>query len=332
MEFEAIVLSFYLLFPTFLPYTQDSLARAAGKEPVTYTQREALCHDMLLVLNAIPLFEENAEESWVFDEEGLVLSGDLENPRIGPQSEGSALAEGEASVAEILYRNSLNRLQRFVYGEEQFSIGDISSRAALGAGEKSLVSANKNAIFKTELDNRYRVIERTVWQNAMSLDGISLLSKKSYTYNKENASTTPTLITEESFVNNTRTETTMGENGLPAAVRSYRKNQAGDTYMPERDVRYTYNSDGNVTMERQTVWNTDGSEEKSTRRVYTYTDVSEIPNTAYYEDDTLRITVEYESDTVYTQTVYFDGGIFVITKFDDGKKVYEEIGREAHGG
>lgn len=361
MELSAAVLYLYLLFPLMFPM-QEELAIALGRESPRTTASEQ-------TLAALHVFlgreQEDGEAPFLLDDlwldEGIPLPDGLENPKFGPQSEGSSLATGEAvggvSVAEKQFLNAQERLRLFSYGEEEFEVLKTFS------GREMLVSVNADTVVRTVYDERYRVKERLEFS-----DGASELTKRvSYRYDEESSHHAPISMTEEFISEKKERETVFTHDGKPLFVYDYvlvskepesqQKTDAADSSgavddspetvsdeTPEKSVELVkvlskktarvYDDSGRLVSEEESSYTEREDRIHPGRKkmivtvrknVFIYTNGLHSPDFEFYENGVLRMRTKYSGDDQYTESMYFDGGFSVEVQYRHGRKVLERI-------
>ena len=269
------------------------------------------------------------------DEEDIPLPDGLENPEYGPQS------EAPESAAEVLFRNSNQRLKLFEYGEEQLTLNSSSDG-------QIVLSVNANTVRRLTYDRSWRQIEKLVLKNSTSFADVKLLSKTTYRY-KESVLETgdtdgngavqnsaeetraedktppsfekPEFMREELFSQKKIIETDFNEEGKPLKVRVY--STEGEEQKLVRVTVRKYDDENRIVSEQETSYYEESTETK--RNEFTYTDVSEIPDLKFYENGKLRLEDKYLSESSYEETLYFDNDIRVRVKYEHGRKIREII-------
>lgn len=333
MEISALVMSFYLLFPVYDP-AQEFLSHKLEDDftsgPSLYAhdfERRISDHNELLdKLSSVVLEEENVfadlgDLDFVdMDEDPSSILYELEHPEFGPQGEGTSIAArlGFENVAEAFYTSSEERLKLFEFGEEFFSPMDSVS------GKKSSVSVNSDEIVRTEYDDLFRILERTVWKNASNYAGTEMKERLRYTYAGP-SSMLPNFRGEEFLLENTYRETRFsGKNPTQVLFYAVSKDDAGRV---KRNLKnrsdFHYDAKGRLSVDEESVFFDDGTS-RVQKYIYTYSVTSKLPAVDFYEDGVLRMRTESESDLDYVQTIFFDGDARVVTRYKNGT-LFEEI-------
>ncbi|MBQ5400208.1 MAG: hypothetical protein IIU15_03140 [Treponema sp.] len=323
MDISTAILSLYLLFSTFTP-AQGALETKvhgtdmsrAEKLNTRMEVRNYIAAEKIRILLGAQISESDSDENQ--DGEGI---GGIENPKYGPQSGGMTLdlVLGNSGATEVLYKNALERIAFFQYGEEYFAAPDT-----LTPDRHSIVSVNDSTFSRTEYDRLYRMMERTVWKNGKSSASTYMKSRTRYTYSGDWA-TIPRFFGEEDFENNTYREVRYSATGKPTEVVDYdvgKGSGGGVRRILKKKNSYTYDRSDRLVIDVQ-LENFDDGTSKSTKNIYTYTALASVPNVSYYEDGVLRIQTTYKSDSDYTQTVFFDEGFSISTEYRNGERVLE---------
>ncbi|MBQ2553165.1 MAG: hypothetical protein II563_10010 [Treponema sp.] len=320
MDLQTAVFSLYLLFSAFTPQQADLEIKLHGNDMTTVEKlnkrmevRNFIAEEKNRILFGNEASEENTEEESALK--------NLENPLYGPQSGGVSAEFGfeSMSAAEVLYKNSMERLSLFQYGEEYFSFPD-----PLDGDRHAVISVNNDVFTRTEYDDYYRMLERTVWKNARSSQGSVMTKRTRYTYSSASA-TIPRFCGEEDFVGNKYMETRYNASGKPLEIVDYDvgSNGAGGVKrILKKKNSYTYDASDRLVIDKL-LENFDDGTSKSTKNIYTYSSRSSIPDVSYYENDVLRIQTSYRSENDYIQTVFFDGGFKISTEYKDSERVLE---------
>ena len=323
MDISAAVLAFYLLFPVYDP-AQDMLAKKMGADSVSFEERLSSHNELLDMLSAVELNDGNFEDLSDFaDLEDVETDPssflyELENPEFGPQGEGTSIAQrlGLGNVAEELYTSSEERLSLFEFGEE-FFVGPESV-----SGKKTAVSVNADEIVRTEYDDLYRILERTVWKNAKTFAATEMKVRTCYTYS--GASKLPNFRTEEFLLDGTYRETRFaGKNPTQVLFYSVSKDDAGNVkrHLKNKSA-ITYDAKGRIAIDEESVYFDDGSS-RVQKSIYTYSVTSKIPSVDFYEDGVLRMRTDSTTELDYEQILYFDGDARVQTRYKNGVLVEE---------
>ncbi len=324
MDIQAAILSLYLLFPTYTD-GQAQLEATVKGSVVPAAERLSQRVELREFINLEKKRMEGSADSKTanskLDGDELDLGiGNLENPWRGPQSEGADLDfmfEG-INAAEVLYTNSMSRLALFEYGEEYF----VAPKAL--CGRNSVVSVNKDCIVRTEYDDLYRMLERTVWKNGSSLASSTMLTRTRYTYASA-AAKIPKFCGQEYIDEGRYLETRYNYEGKPTEIIDYgvEKNGSGGVKRNlKKKNNYTYDVLSRLVIESELENFEDGSS-RTIKKIYTYSAVSKIPSVSYYENDVLRIQTNYKTETDYTQTVFFDGDFKITTEYRDNERTVE---------
>ena len=65
--------------------------------------------------------------------------------------------------------------------------------------------------------------------------------------------------------------------------------------------------------------------ENSVLTKYFYTGAASEPDSDYYENGTLRIRKVHTDSSLYRETLFFDGGIRVVSEYESGNRIYETV-------
>ncbi len=274
------------------------------------------------------------------DEEDVPLPDGLENPEYGPQSENSDFVNGvrEESVAELQYKNSLQRLVLFEYGEEQLAL----SAMPLG---NAVVSVNGKTVKRISYDGSLRPKVKLVLKNGTSVSDSKLISRTTYMYSEENEKSSdendpsdggkilpplyknPSSTLEEYYEENKVIETFYTESGFPQKVSFYSIEKKDDEtehkYLTKTTER-KYDEQNRIVLEEERLYK-DEKVYSEKQNEYIYTEISNVPDYKFYENGKLRLTDVYLDEGVYEETVYFDNEYSVRVKYEHGRKTKEVI-------
>lgn len=326
MTFESILLSLYLLFPSFNPM-QDQLIYALKNDSyvfqdVTYSRNQLarLYAQYFPDSENEPFFPEiqGEADSYNEDYQKWVLK-ELENPAFESMSEGlsfiAGLTENGKAVSEKILLNSLMHLRQFEYGSENLSLNKLPDSST------QIVSVNDDIITLTQYDDNYNLTEKTIWKNSdKSTSEMNMISRASYLYKLVENKWELESVNEESFLGNVQTETVYDKNLNPVIINKYQVNSSGKKLL--KTINRSYNSDRQITSEETVEY---GSRISRKKNVYKYTDKADLPDYEFYEDNVLRIKDVYESNEVYTETIYFDDEYRVVCRYEKNKKVLEQF-------
>ena len=100
----------------------------------------------------------------------------------------------------------------------------------------------------------------------------------------------------------------------------------------DRKKMWTYDGEKRLTAEEaitylysKTATGKEKIEEEVIKKEFRYGGAGKSPDSSYYENGELRIRTVYESENVYNETMYFDGGFTVLTRYENGIKRMEII-------
>lgn len=318
MDIQVAILSLYFLFPNF---SSGQAKLEASVKGVALSAAERLDKRMeiknFLALEKLRWQSEN-EDDELKPEEIFGDIGDLENPLYGPQSEGSAL--DDINAAEVFYTNSMERLALFEYGEEEF----VSPKAL--CGRNTIVNVNDDIIVRTEYDDFYRTLERTVWKNESSVSASTIITRTRYTYPDEKTRI-PKFCGQEYLDEGRYVETKYNYAGKPTEIVDYgvkKTDSGGASRILKKKNTYTYDVELRLAMETENENFEDGTS-KSSKKIYTYSAVSKIPSVSYYENNELRIQTDYKAENDYVQTIFFDGNYKISAEYKDNEKISEIV-------
>ncbi|MBO4321013.1 MAG: hypothetical protein J5857_11170 [Treponema sp.] len=322
MTLEAMVLSLYMLFPV-ISVQQEQLKDH-------YLESNATDRSLIETDGGIALSSVLDEWSYYIqnelinsEEEGIAIENLelLENPELGPQSAGSALALGleEENYAEIVYKDSLRRLAFFNYGEEYFTPSMPLD------GSNAIVNVNSAIIVRNVYDDQYRLTEKITWKNASTVKDSEMLSKITYYYGSGESSV-PVRERRELYDKKLVNVIRYSPAGKVLQFEKYSKASAKAKEVLEQKITYEYDSKGRITKEESSDLIKEEGRFINKKREYRYLRETVKPNVWYYEEGKLRLLTEYgENDDTYVETVFFDGNFSIKSEFKDGVKVNETI-------
>ncbi|MBO4385580.1 MAG: hypothetical protein J5817_01030 [Treponema sp.] len=339
MDFEAVILSFYLLFPQVHPW-QGRLDAAFDKDGLALNVKQDVRKEIIGVLNSYNNALVPSDASIPVDDSILDTLG----------------------TVAVLYKNSSGKLRLFEYGDEQLALTPSVN------GGRGIVSVNGEYVTRTLYDSAFRKTERISWKQGGSLPFIA--NRKTYVYRDplpkggflkkysaaggasggkaggsasavlakalDQYSRTPVSLWDEDFENKKIQDVKFDSRGNPVRIDFY------DVVKDEET-----NKESNLLVKTR-VSSFDGSnrlvseEERlffkkmdplrftmtkdaflTRKNVYTYKSYTDIPDCNFYEDGILRMSTVYSKNENYTETVYFDGGLSIKSVYKDGVKVEE---------
>ena len=151
MDFEAVILSFYLLFPQVHPW-QGRFDAAFKKDGLALNVRQDARKEIIGILNSyqdslLPLDASLPKDDAILDTLGIVA---------------------------VQYKNSSGKLRLFEYGDE-----DLALLPSVDGG-RGIVSVNGSYVTRTLYDEAFRRTERISWKQGAGLPFIA--NRKSYIY------------------------------------------------------------------------------------------------------------------------------------------------------
>lgn len=352
MDFEAVILSFYLLFPQVHPW-QGRFDAAFKKDGLALNVRQDARKEIIGILNSyqdslLPLDASLPKDDAILDTLGIVA---------------------------VQYKNSSGKLRLFEYGDE-----DLALLPSVDGG-RGIVSVNGSYVTRTLYDEAFRRTERISWKQGAGLPFIA--NRKTYIYKdplpkkkflKKQAayssslsgssggasaagagasgasasgdsgavkdldqySRTPVSLWDEDFENKKIQDVKFDSRGNPVRIDFYdvvsdeetKKEHnllvmtrissfdGQDRVVSEEEKHFYKKMDPlRLTMTKDAF--------VSRKNVYTYKSYTDIPDCSFYEDGVLRMSTVYTKNEDYTETVYFDGGFSVKAVYKDGVKVEE---------
>ena len=284
--------------------------------------------DAVLLAAKMRTESESAPEH--FDVAEQMLS-EMDNRDEGGIVEGQD-AESKEPV-EMSFTDSSGRLRRFSYGEEHFSVRETD-------GQKTIVDNAAGLTVRRFFDGQNRMTKKERFMIGSSAKDIKLLSSRTYAYREE--SILPFQMTEEITDGKKRNVTEYDERGLAISLETShyveQKAKKKDEPPPEprlvKDTmsRWTYDDAKRMTEEEivtyfysKTATGREKIEKDTIKKQFHYGASERHPDVSYYENGELRIRTVYESENVYNETMYFDGGFVVQTRYENSVKKSEVI-------
>ncbi|MCR5723862.1 MAG: hypothetical protein K6G80_02095 [Treponema sp.] len=271
----------------------------------------------LLLLNAEP--EAKASDEELAEPDLLTL---LDN------TDGGAYVEEPVSDddVELYYTSSDDSLRRFTFGKEDFA-------SMVQDGTVQLTDSDGKKIVRRSYDDAFRLVRKETFSLGKDAASLQRLTVKNIRYRDESNRILETELLDES--SKTRTVTEYDEHALPVQLSSFHteKEPLEKEFLDKKTV-YAYDEQNRLVAEHTIFWTRSFDEKKrmteksrTVRHTYAWDGKGgeAKPDTAYYEDDTMRIQTEYESPLVYTETLFFDGGFSVQTRWEDHMKTLEII-------
>lgn len=338
MDFEAVILSFYLLFPQVHPW-QARFDSAFKKDGLSVNVRQDVRKEILGILNSyqdslVPSDASIPVDDAIFDTLGIVA---------------------------VQYKNSSGKLRLFEYGDEQLALTPSVN------GGRGIVSVNGEYVTRTLFDEAFRKTEKISWKQGAGLPFIA--NRKTYVYRDplpkggflkkyssgkaagkasgRNASAalakdldqysrTPVSLWDEDFENKKIQDVKFDSRGNPVRIDFYdvvKDEETGkeSNLIVKTRVSSFDGSDRLISEEERLFFKkmdplrfTMTKDAFLTRKnVYTYKSFTDIPDCNFYEDGVLRMSTVYSKNEDYTETVYFDGGLSIKSVYKDGVKVEE---------
>lgn len=338
MDFEAVILSFYLLFPQVHPW-QARFDSAFKKDGLSVNVKQDVRKEILGILNSyqdslVPSDASIPVDDAIFDTLGIVA---------------------------VQYKNSSGKLRLFEYGEEQLALTPSVN------GGRGIVSVNGEYVTRTLFDEAFRKTEKISWKQGAGLPFIA--NRKTYVYRDplpkggflkkyssgkavgkasgRNASAalakeldqysrTPVSLWDEDFENKKIQDVKFDSWGNPVRIDFYdvvKDEETGkeSNLLVKTRVSSFDGSDRLISEEERLFFKkmdplrfTMTKDAVLTRKnVYTYKSFTDIPDCNFYEDGVLRMSTVYSKNENYTETVYFDGGLSIKSVYKDGVKVEE---------
>ncbi len=342
MDFEAVILSFYLLFPQVHPW-QARFDSAFKKDGLSVNVKQDVRKEILGILNSyqdslVPSDASIPVDDAIFDTLGIVA---------------------------VQYKNSSGKLRLFEYGDEQLALTPSVN------GGRGIVSVNGEYVTRTLFDEAFRKTEKISWKQGAGLPFIA--NRKTYVYRDplpkggflkkyssgsskasgsgkaggkngavamakelDQYSRTPVSLWDEDFENKKIQDVKFDSRGNPVRIDFYdvvKDEETGkeSNLIVKTRVSSFDGSDRLISEEERLFFKkmdplrfTMTKDAFLTRKnVYTYKSFTDIPDCNFYEDGVLRMSTVYSKNENYTETVYFDGGLSIKSVYKDGVKVEE---------
>lgn len=335
MDLVSAAMSLYLLFPII----SDGQQRYSQWIKKNVSSSPAIVEKRLELIKFLGLDESDVDRELLVAEEE-------------PDQEKPAEPKPEKNLAEKYYTGINSFLKTYEYDDEKLTVSDKSG------GNFSVVSVNSDNATRTKFDSQYRITEQIVWKVAPGVDSSSMNSKKTWDYKEKSI-----YMTEENFSEKTYSTATYNSSNLPEKIMLYNivevepeddsekknnkktssgKNAKEEKKQVEKEEKkvlskisyYSYDDEKRVLTEKEEFF--EEKKNQTTGRVrnamiyshekkFTYTSRSETPDLKYYEDGQLRVEIRYIDNDSYYESVHFEGGGIIRSKYEDGNKIEEEF-------
>lgn len=222
----------------------------------------------------------------------------------------NALPPSDEDMA-LSYKYADGRLRLMRHDDERTSVRKSKD------GSVVQVFADSGKIIRTRIDASGNVLSRERYDNVESTGEMRLRSRLLCTY----AGSVLRASSQDFFEERVREENDYDSSGRIVARKKFALLDESQVLLEE--TQWSYDGAGRMTEERRAEF-TDGAALRF-RTVYAYTEVSEVPDVSYYENETLRTRTEHSSDGARAVTTYFDGGFSVRAVYEDGERVSEQV-------
>lgn len=250
----------------------------------------------------------------------VTLNNDLLEELEGQNLRGVNEESGIEEDVERIIESSDGSMRHFSFGKEHLSQGRL--------GEYVVVTDEAEGTLRRKLfDSDKKLVRYEQYSVNSDLKNSNKLFVRNYFYNEEG------MLTEsiqENLDDQTKISCLYNEHKLVSRKQTFHKD--GDDYKQDSDTSFEYDDEYNLTLEECKMWfYTKGRNDSvvvkksSTKKLYKYTDKSSYPDYEFYENNVLRMTTVYESENVYNEKMYFNDGIAVEVRYEDGKKTEEKI-------
>lgn len=291
MTLEAAVLSFYLLFPV-LTDGQIYIDHKLGNRILSEKER----------IQQISRLQDFLAGKRIIDDASLII--DAKVPLL--------MNEIGIGAEELSFKTDEGKIHLLEFGVEKFSVEQNSD-----AG-KNIVYSNNRQFVQTSYDERFRIFEKTVWQNAEKSSDVKLLQRTVFSY--EGDDITPSSVSYEYLTKNVIEQISYNKAGNPVQMHSYLL-QDGKRILTKL-LSYTYDDRQRILSKEIKSYGRSVSDSKT---VYRYTAKSSEPDVKYYEKGILRSSTIHESDSVYNTTTYFDNRYSITVTYQNKKRIKEVV-------
>lgn len=201
--------------------------------------------------------------------------------------------------------SSDGKVRYYEADEEVFFVNDSSN---------STLRITKGRMEQKSYDKDQKLLETVTWS-----DDSTIIEKiKEYTY-FDNSVVVESIISDN-FVTNKRIIEFYNTQGKLIEEKSFLIVE--DNYDLEFTKKYTYNSDKKIKSILLTYSDPAIPVEKTE---YVYKKNITQPNTFVYRDSALQKSIEYTSKEEYTETVYFSDAMSIVTEYEKGIPIKEEV-------
>lgn len=339
MDLVSAAMSLYLLFPVI----SDGQQRYSQWIKKNISSSPAIVEKRLELIKFLGLNESDVDQELLLADESV------------PDDSADG-KKTEKSIAEKYYTDINDFLKIYEYDDEKFNVSENQK------GVFSVASVNGDSTTRIKFDSQYRISEQIEWKYAATIEGSLMSSKKVWNYSEYGISMTEENFVEKTYsttlfnssklpekitlYNIVEVEVEDESSKNVAEKDESAKDDKGKKELEKEEVKkeekkilskisyYFYDDEKRILSEKeefyeekknQTTGRVRNSIVYSTEKKFIYTGRSETPDLKYYEDDQLRVEIKYIDNDSYFESVHFEGGGVIRSKYEDGNKVEEEF-------
>jgi hypothetical protein len=224
------------------------------------------------------------------------------------------------------FENADGELRRFTYGPEQLAVTtDGSTRVIISAADTRMI--------RKTFDGENRLIQKEVWAAGPSVQSPSLVSLKKYFY--RGVELVPVSSTEDIYGQKIQNRVTYDDKGRAAVAQTVQYDTSAPDALsmkPVHETEWQYDSADRILEQQDTdfVYETavsgrDTVRKAVTKTVWRYSPGRPDPDCDFYEDGQMRMKIVYAASSVYTETLFFDNAVSVVTHYEHGVMKSESI-------
>lgn len=172
--------------------------------------------------------------------------------------------------------------------------------------------AYDNSLVLKEYDEQQRLKKENFWKIPESI----IVKTIDYSYFED------TFLVNSKITTDDKTQTTETFNREQKTTKKQINTKTENEFVIQQEKTFLYDSENRLTKEVSTVYESPDSK-TITEKTYEYTSVSDEPNTKIKKNGILESEIVYSAKNEYTQKVYLDDEISIVTEYKDSAKIKE---------
>lgn len=172
--------------------------------------------------------------------------------------------------------------------------------------------AYDNSLVLKEYDEQQRLKKENFWKIPESI----IVKTIDYSYFED------TFLVNSKITTDDKTQTTETFNREQKTTKKQINTKTENEFVIQQEKTFLYDSENRLTKEVSTVYESPDSK-TITEKTYEYTSVSDEPNTKIKKNGILESEIIYSAKNEYTQKVYLDDEISIVTEYKDNAKIKE---------